>query len=312
MNRTHFVPGEPGIPKDAIRSIQRKLASLDPHGEHGWLLLDADYNGRYDSATIEAIRAFQAKNDMPPADGVCDEATWRLLDDQAGSTFRESWQFELDSLKSPAASHRVQPVRDNLVAEAHERQLAGLALSGGGIRSATFSLGVLQALGELGMLRKFDYLSTVSGGGYIGAWFSKWLHLLNGKVDEIEGKLTPGTPARPVAFEPEQIKFLRQYSNFLTPKTGAFSADTWALLATYVRNTALNLTILAALLAAALMLPRLLAKWVDTASIEPSERLVVPYFGWELMSALTPFYRARHRRRAVVGILDRRQHFQHA
>ena len=99
MNRTHFVPGEPGMPKDAIRSIQRKLASLDPHGEHGLLELDADYSGQYDSATIEAIQAFQAKNEMTNADGICDEETWRLLDDQAGSTFRESWQFELDNLK---------------------------------------------------------------------------------------------------------------------------------------------------------------------------------------------------------------------
>jgi hypothetical protein len=289
MNRTHFVPAEPGKPKDAIRSIQRKLASLDPYGEHGLPVLDADYSGQYDSATTEAIKAFQTKNAMSLADGICDEETWRMLDDQAGSTFRESWQFELDNLQAPAASHKVQPVRDKLVGEAHQRQLAGLALSGGGIRSATFSLGVMQALGELGMLHKFDYLSTVSGGGYIGAWFSKWLHEQKGDIDSIERALTPGTPAKPVAFEPEQIKFLRQYSNYLTPKTGAFSADTWALLATYVRNAALNLTILVALLAAVLVVPRLLAKFVETASINPSDRLVATYAGWGFTPEFTPF-----------------------
>src|SRR3954464_6151047 len=47
--------------------------------------------------------------------------------------------------------------------------LAGLALSGGGIRSAAFGLGVLQALANEGLLRRFDYLSTVSGGGYTGS-----------------------------------------------------------------------------------------------------------------------------------------------
>jgi predicted acylesterase/phospholipase RssA len=47
--------------------------------------------------------------------------------------------------------------------------LTGLALSGGGIRSATFALGVLQAIASLRLLRRFDYLSTVSGGGYIGS-----------------------------------------------------------------------------------------------------------------------------------------------
>ena len=46
--------------------------------------------------------------------------------------------------------------------------LVGLALSGGGIRSATFSLGVLSALARHGLLRHVDFLSTVSGGGYIG------------------------------------------------------------------------------------------------------------------------------------------------
>jgi hypothetical protein len=53
--------------------------------------------------------------------------------------------------------------------------LVGLALSGGGIRSATFCLGFLQELQRLRLLRIFDYLSTVSGGGYVGGWWSAWL-----------------------------------------------------------------------------------------------------------------------------------------
>ena len=54
-------------------------------------------------------------------------------------------------------------------------KLLGLAFSGGGIRSATFNLGVLQAMAEKGLLTKCDYLSTVSGGGYIGSWLSAWI-----------------------------------------------------------------------------------------------------------------------------------------
>ncbi len=50
-----------------------------------------------------------------------------------------------------------------------ELGLVGLALSGGGIRSATFSLGVIQALAKHGLLKHVDYLSTVSGGGFIGS-----------------------------------------------------------------------------------------------------------------------------------------------
>src|SRR5438876_8845571 len=51
-------------------------------------------------------------------------------------------------------------------------KLVGLALSGGGIRSASFNLGLLQALAKHGILARCDYLSTVSGGGYIGCCLS--------------------------------------------------------------------------------------------------------------------------------------------
>ena len=54
------------------------------------------------------------------------------------------------------------------------KDLTGLALSGGGIRSASFCLGVMQALAHNGWLKNVDYLSSVSGGGYIGSSVS-WL-----------------------------------------------------------------------------------------------------------------------------------------
>ena len=57
-----------------------------------------------------------------------------------------------------------------------ELGLVGLALSGGGIRSATFSLGVTQALAKHGRLKTVDYLSTVSGGGFIGSCLSSVLN----------------------------------------------------------------------------------------------------------------------------------------
>lgn len=52
---------------------------------------------------------------------------------------------------------------------------AGLALSGGGIRSATFAMGVMVALSKRGLLQQFDYLSTVSGGGYAGSLITQLL-----------------------------------------------------------------------------------------------------------------------------------------
>src|SRR5262245_561629 len=54
------------------------------------------------------------------------------------------------------------------------RDLFGISISGGGIRSATFNLGLLQGLESYGLLRCLDYLSTVSGGGYIGGFWTAW------------------------------------------------------------------------------------------------------------------------------------------
>ena len=48
-------------------------------------------------------------------------------------------------------------------------QLSALCLSGGGIRSAAFCLGALQTLAAKRLLRQFDFLSTVSAGGFIVA-----------------------------------------------------------------------------------------------------------------------------------------------
>ncbi|HWR75834.1 MAG TPA: hypothetical protein VN283_01320, partial [Thiobacillus sp.] len=140
------------------------------------------------------------------------------------------------------------------------RPLLGLAFSGGGIRSATFNLGVTQALAELRLLRQFDYLSCVSGGGYIGGWLSAFIHLkCSGRVEDAEPQLhTGGT-------ENAAIRFLRSYSNYLTPKASFFSADTLTAVATYLRNLYLNLTLLLLALGGLLLLPRLLvwfARWL--------------------------------------------------
>ncbi len=85
------------------------------------------------------------------------------------------------------------------VAHAAPEGLAALCFSGGGIRSATFNLGILQALAGLGLLDKFHYLSTVSGGGYIGSWLSGWIHREG--HDKVLADLagTKPTPTRPRA-----------------------------------------------------------------------------------------------------------------
>ena len=82
------------------------------------------------------------------------------------STFAEVFAAEYDDLyeRCPAIRAKDQGREQPSV----ENGLVGVALSGGGIRSATFCLGALQAMNTANTLRNVNYLSTVSGGGYIG------------------------------------------------------------------------------------------------------------------------------------------------
>jgi hypothetical protein len=126
----------------------------------------------------------------------------------------------------------------------HLENLIGLALSGGGIRSATFNLGVLQRLQELDLLRSVDYLSTVSGGGYIGSW-------LLGNVRRTHYWLSQLTDWS------ESIEHLRRYSNYLAPRTGLMSVDTWTMWASWARNAFLVQITALAWLWAVLVLARI-------------------------------------------------------
>jgi Patatin-like phospholipase len=122
---------------------------------------------------------------------------------------------------------------------------SALCLSGGGIRSATFNLGVIQAITRFGLLGKFDYLSSVSGGGYIAGWLRAWLH--RESLPKVAAALSQPAAAAtfdPLAPEPRQLDHLREYSNYLTPRVGLFSADTWAFVAITLRNLILNWLVL--------------------------------------------------------------------
>jgi hypothetical protein len=135
--------------------------------------------------------------------------------------------------------------------------LVGLALSGGGIRSATFNLGVLQGLADLDLLRRVDYLSSVSGGGYIGSWLAAWCkRCLPEGIRLVQRCISPARSPNPHAEGLRPLRWLREFSNYLTPKLGFFSADTWTMIAIWLRNTLLNQTILVLFLAAVLLIPR--------------------------------------------------------
>lgn len=274
-----------------------------------------------------------------------------------------------------------------------EQNLSALCFSGGGIRSATFGLGIVQALAKYELLDKFDYLSTVSGGGYMGSWLSAWIRReqvnkfetesfiyekksddikviqeklltyekdskdiqgkliifekrlidiqenvsqentnnngeeiekLKGEIEKLKGETADledkiekskgeianlnqaleeydiglfetyqklqdegikevqkelNNQSIPVSDsdssypnpEPTQLQFLREYSNYLNPRVGLLSADTWTFLAIYIRNLFLNWTIFIPLIAAVLLIPRLLFAFTNLIAI--NERL---------------------------------------
>ncbi len=132
-----------------------------------------------------------------------------------------------------------------------------LCLSGGGIRSAAFGLGVIQWLAKARLLDRFQYLSTVSGGGYIGAWLSTWIAKEEHGFGAIEAKLAWD---RDLQAEPYELRHLRENATFLTQRVGPLSGDTWTAIAISLRNLVLNwLVVIPPVVAAVVLFQALIA-----------------------------------------------------
>ena len=169
--------------------------------------------------------------------------------DNSSPVFEEELKFirsRREKMKISAGSVKNYPTAKN--------QLTGLCLSGGGIRSAIFCLGFIQALFRSGFLKRIDYLSTVSGGGYIGSCLTA---LLSSDIENIDKKIKNSSKEKkipllwdecnfpfampklqkksdtvsessefdkecfhgkekPVTAEKEPVRRLRYYSNYLT------------------------------------------------------------------------------------------------
>jgi len=221
--------------------------------------------------------------------------------------------------QEPSVERKPSALASNYEFYAHLNKLnrAALCCSGGGIRSATFCLGVIQAFASFdahaGQLRGkaaaiaqqnkpkaqnpaapatakldageaeaksevytpidsqysalgcFHYLSTVSGGGYIGSWLSSWRS--RSDFSTIIKNLT-SRPEGPDV-EPAEISWLRAYSNYLTPKLGITSADGWAAVAILIRNLILNWLVIIPVVCCVLLMLKLTA----TVSVWPAHTL---------------------------------------
>lgn len=167
-----------------------------------------------------------------------------------------------------------------------------LCLSGGGIRSAAFCLGVLQGLARRKLLNEFHYLSTVSGGGYIGSWLAAWVHraakaenivpsfddnlappiehglneaerhqakLARESLERVEARLSH--PADLTATVAAPLQELRRKQQYISPRAGPLSPDTWAAFALLQRDLVLNWLVFIPLIVAVLLLPRVV-EWL--------------------------------------------------
>ncbi len=157
-----------------------------------------------------------------------------------------------------------------------------LCISGGGIRSATFGLGLLQGLAKQGVLEKFDFLSTVSGGGYIGSWLTAWVMRHPQGLAGVSQELA-AAPRHALTSEPEPVGWLRKHSNYLSPKLGLASVDSWTLVGTYLRNVLLNWLVLIPLLLALLAIPRL---YISLARLTASQSILLICLVVGLLSTL--------------------------
>lgn len=118
--------------------------------------------------------------------------------DRTDNIWAEIATSEADEIKQRRAACDIK------TEEGHDA--IGLSLSGGGIRSATFCLGVVQVLAGRGLMKDIDYLSTVSGGGYIGGFISSLIGS-GGSFNQIAHPFGPDT---------EAVRHIRQNAKYLS------------------------------------------------------------------------------------------------
>jgi hypothetical protein len=166
----------------------------------------------------------------------------------------------------------------------------GLSLSGGGVRSAAVSLGVLQALNHHNALRNVDYLSTVSGGGYMGCSLTATMTKSGG--DFVFGNRPSGAAGAPRAEEisdTDAVGHIRNYANYLIP---GGARDLLTGVAIVVRGIVANLSLVLPLL----LLTAAFTVWCNpdrTALLRPDffgisleKYLPVEHFGLTLVIGL--------------------------
>lgn len=149
----------------------------------------------------------------------------------------------------------VKPRRAAAGIEADDRGSWALALSGGGIRSATFCFGLIRGLAKNGVLREFDYLSTVSGGGYVGSSLGRLYGAPDGKGERAGAAFVEGGVASDGSM---WLWWLRNNGRYLTPAGAKDLGFASASIARGIVATNLEIGVLLLLLAGVVLAPHVL------------------------------------------------------
>ncbi len=166
-----------------------------------------------------------------------------MSDDELGKLF-EKLSFGIDTSLHSAANQMNQNEASEVKLRRNHYHITpdgnvnavGLALSGGGIRSATFSLGVAQVLAERSLLRDVDFLSTVSGGGYTGSFLTMRLGVKGNGSDCGE---EPKRVAYPFGPDTTSIQYLRRNAKYMT---GINLKQSWSMVTATLAGLVLNWT----------------------------------------------------------------------
>jgi hypothetical protein len=176
------------------------------------------------------------------------------------ATLREEYGEILERRKRRQSRH-AQALDDSGVPV----DLTGLALSGGGVRSAAFCLGALQAINTTGAMAQIDYLSNVSGGGFIGGAMTATMRKSRQFVFEgRQPETRDAAHAAVAAVSPDMmrdtpaVQYLRNFSNYLIPRRRDWLLDLAVLMRGWMANV-LTVSALVLLLAGTAVVVRALA-----------------------------------------------------
>ncbi len=183
----------------------------------------------------------------------------------AGAPRRNRWRWLL------LREHEEPPVSvmNPVVDPDPDDERIGICCSGGGIRSASFNLGALQAIQSANRLQKVSYLAAVSGGSYIAAAFAMVAKTRDEGTNDPPGDESDPSLVTPAAppFHPgsPEEQYLRNRASYMAPTGSAKAFLFWRVLL----GLLINLTLVAAVVTLVAAVLSLYYRGADPGLIRP-------------------------------------------